>query len=130
MRTRMADWRRVVTETFKRWFTHDSMAQSAALSYYTAFSLAPVLLVVVTIAGLVFGKDAVRGTLVRQFDGLMGRDHRVPLRHKAGLRRLNPRAAGRRNPAQLRHPGRRIERDPFGLPHLSGKLESLRYGHG
>ncbi len=67
-------WWRVLTEAFKRWFTHDSMAQSAALSYYTAFSLAPLLLVVVTIAGLVFGKDAVRGTLVRQFDGLMGRD--------------------------------------------------------
>lgn len=67
-------WRRIMADTFKRWFTHDSMAQSAALSYYTAFSLAPLLLVVVTIAGAVFGKDAVRGRLVHQFDGLMGRD--------------------------------------------------------
>ena len=74
MSAKLAVWRRVVTETLKRWFTHDSMAQSAALSYYTAFSLAPVLLVVVTIAGVVFGKDAVRGRLVRQFEGLMGRD--------------------------------------------------------
>lgn len=77
MKVRLAGWWRVIGEAFKRWFTHDSMAQSAALSYYTAFSLAPVLLVVVAIAGTVFGKDAVRGRLVRQFEGLMGRDQAV-----------------------------------------------------
>jgi membrane protein len=77
MKSKLAVWWRIVAQTFQRWFTHDSMAQSAALSYYTAFSLAPVLLVVVTIAGAVFGKDAVRGRLVHQFEGLMGRDQAV-----------------------------------------------------
>ena len=37
----------------------------AALSYYTVFSLAPLLLIVVSVAGLVFGEDAVAGRDLR-----------------------------------------------------------------
>jgi membrane protein len=50
------------------------MAQSAALAFYTLFSLAPLLIVVIAVAGLVFGEDAVRGQIVSQFAGLMGAD--------------------------------------------------------
>lgn len=60
---------------FKNWFAHDSTAESAALAYYTVFSLAPVLLVVVAIAGAVFGEDAVRGRIVHQFGGMIGAEH-------------------------------------------------------
>ena len=67
-------WRDVIFTTFKNWFAHDSMSESAALAYYTVFSLAPVLLVVVAIAGAVFGHDAVRGRIVHQFGGLMGEE--------------------------------------------------------
>lgn len=44
----------------------------AALAYYTAFSLAPVLLIVITIAGLVFGRDAAQGALFHEIAGLVG----------------------------------------------------------
>ena len=67
-------WRDVIFTTLKNWFAHDSMSESAALAYYTVFSLAPVLLVVVAIAGAVFGHDAVRGRIVHQFGGLMGEE--------------------------------------------------------
>ena len=43
----------------------------AALSYYTVFSLAPMLLIVIAVAGLVFGQDAARGALFEQLSGLM-----------------------------------------------------------
>jgi len=46
----------------------------AALSYYTVFSLAPLLLIVVSIAGLVFGEDAARGEIFGQLAGLLGVD--------------------------------------------------------
>ena len=46
----------------------------AALSYYTVFSLAPLLLIVISVAGLVFGDEAVRGELFDQLQGLMGAD--------------------------------------------------------
>jgi hypothetical protein len=46
----------------------------AALSYYTVFSLAPLLLMVISIAGLVFGEEAARGEIFGQVAGLMGAD--------------------------------------------------------
>jgi membrane protein len=72
MKARVAAWRGVAATTFKNWFAHDAMSQSAALAYYTVFSLAPLLVVVISIAGAVFGEDAVRGRIVRQFQGLLG----------------------------------------------------------
>ena len=44
----------------------------AALSYYSVFSLAPLLLIVISIAGLVFGQEAVRGEVFAQLQGLLG----------------------------------------------------------
>lgn len=47
-------------------------SRGAAIAYYTVFSLAPILLIVVAIAGLVFGQDAARGAIRDQISGLMG----------------------------------------------------------
>jgi membrane protein len=44
----------------------------AALAYYSVFSMGPLLLIVTSIAGLLFGQDAVRGSLGAQFRGLLG----------------------------------------------------------
>jgi membrane protein len=44
----------------------------AAIAYYTLFSLAPVLLVIIAVAGLVFGPDAARGAIVGELGGLIG----------------------------------------------------------
>jgi membrane protein len=44
----------------------------AALSYYTVFSLAPLLIIVIGIAGLVFGEEAARGAIIEQLQGLLG----------------------------------------------------------
>ncbi|MCK9282353.1 MAG: YihY/virulence factor BrkB family protein [Melioribacteraceae bacterium] len=46
----------------------------ASLSFYTIFSLAPLLLIVIAIAGLAFGDQAARGELFFQIQGLMGKD--------------------------------------------------------
>lgn len=47
---------------------------SAALSYYTIFSLAPMLLLALMVGGFVFGQDAVQGHLFEQMNGLVGDD--------------------------------------------------------
>jgi membrane protein len=44
----------------------------AALAYYTIFSIAPLLLIAIAIAGFVLGKDAAQGQLVGQLKGLLG----------------------------------------------------------
>jgi len=46
----------------------------AALAYYTMFSIAPLLLIVIAVAGLAFGEQAARGEIVSQLRTLMGED--------------------------------------------------------
>jgi membrane protein len=49
-----------------------AMTRGAAIAYYTTFSLAPILLLVIAVAGLVFGEEAVRGAILGELGGLMG----------------------------------------------------------
>lgn len=58
----------------KAWQTDNAPRLGAALAYYTLFAIAPVLIVAIAIAGLIFGEEAVRGQIVDQIDGLIGRD--------------------------------------------------------
>lgn len=58
--------------TLQAWQKDDASRLAAALAYYTTFSLAPVLVIVVAIAGIFFGQDAVQGELVGQLRGLVG----------------------------------------------------------
>lgn len=46
----------------------------ASLAYYTVFSLAPLLLIAISIAGLIFGKEAAQGEIVGQIEGLIGKE--------------------------------------------------------
>jgi membrane protein len=59
-------------QTFKEYLADKAPRLGAALSYYTVFSLAPVLILVISIAGLVFGKDAAQGRIVGELEGLLG----------------------------------------------------------
>ncbi len=56
------------------WLDDYAPSMGAALSYYTLFSLAPLLLIVMSVAGLVFGAEAVRGEIFGQLQGLMGHE--------------------------------------------------------
>ena len=56
------------------WIEDYAPSMGAALSYYTVFSLGPVLLIVISIAGLIFGAEAARGEIFGQLRGLMGVD--------------------------------------------------------
>jgi membrane protein len=67
-------WKKLIVETGSSWSAHDATSQSAALAFYTMFSLAPILILVVSIAGAFFGEQAVRGQIVHQFADLMGRE--------------------------------------------------------
>ena len=54
------------------WWKDDIPHLGAAISYYTIFALAPILIVAIAIAGFAFGADAVRGEIVGQIEGLVG----------------------------------------------------------
>jgi membrane protein len=56
------------------WMDDFAPSMGAALSYYTLFSLAPLLVIVIAIAGLVFGQDAAQGAIIGQLGGIMGKE--------------------------------------------------------
>ena len=54
------------------WFEHRASSKGAALAFYTLFSLAPILVLVIAIAGLFYGREAAQGELFFQIKGLVG----------------------------------------------------------
>ncbi|MGL4620579.1 YihY/virulence factor BrkB family protein [Chroococcidiopsis sp.] len=64
----------LLRETFTEWNEDKASRLAAALAYYTVFSLAPILIIAIAIAGAVFGEEAARGEIVTQIQGLVGRD--------------------------------------------------------
>lgn len=67
-------WWKTLREVITNWGLHRCSAQSAALAFYTIFSLAPILVVVIALAGAIWGQEAVRGQIFEEFQGLMGPD--------------------------------------------------------
>jgi len=59
---------------FLEWSRDRAPRMGAALAYYTIFSLAPLLIIAVAIAGLAFGMEAAQGEIAGQIQGLIGRD--------------------------------------------------------
>ena len=70
----------MLTETFKMlketvlsFIEDEALSRGAAIAFYTATSIAPILLIIVAIAGLAFGRDAAQGAVTDQLTGLMGK---------------------------------------------------------
>lgn len=62
----------LLKSVFSSWSADYAPSMGAALAYYTMFSIAPLLLIVISVAGLVFGEEAARGEIFHQLEGLMG----------------------------------------------------------
>jgi membrane protein len=72
IQTGLAAGRSLVEQVWTAWRADYAASMGAALAYYTMFSLAPLLLIVISVAGLVFGEAAARGEIQVQLDALMG----------------------------------------------------------
>jgi membrane protein len=64
---------RLVWLAIKGWSKDNVPRLGASLAYYTLFAVSPILLIAIAIAGSVFGEEAVRGQIVGEIDGLIGR---------------------------------------------------------
>ncbi|WP_052595714.1 YihY/virulence factor BrkB family protein [Aureispira sp. CCB-QB1] len=62
----------LIKQTFAEWSNDHATRLAAALAYYTVFSLAPLVLIAIVIAGAFFGEEAARGEIVGQIQGLVG----------------------------------------------------------
>jgi membrane protein len=62
----------IIRETLSQWIDERAPRMAASLAFYTTFSLAPILIIAVALAGLVFGRDAAQGKIVGEMQGLVG----------------------------------------------------------
>jgi membrane protein len=60
--------------TINEWVEAEPFQLAAALSYYTLFSLAPLLLIAIGVAGFVFGREAAQNQIVETLQGMIGQD--------------------------------------------------------
>jgi membrane protein len=65
---------KLLKDTVTEWNEDNVPMFAAALAYYTIFSLAPLLLIAIAIVGFFFGEAAAQGEIVRQIQGLIGKD--------------------------------------------------------
>ncbi|HEX6080964.1 MAG TPA: YihY/virulence factor BrkB family protein [Methylomirabilota bacterium] len=78
-----------------KWNADDCLTMGAALAYYTVFSLAPILVIVIAVAGALFGPEAAQGEIVAQIRGLVGEEGATAIQamvSSASRQGLGPRA--------------------------------------
>lgn len=69
---RLKGIRGFIKEVFEKFIDDKCPKLGAALSFYTIFSIAPVIVIAIAVAALIFGKDAARGEIISQIQGLAG----------------------------------------------------------
>ncbi|WP_299701068.1 YihY/virulence factor BrkB family protein [uncultured Pontibacter sp.] len=74
MRKKLKTTWELTKQTFKKFMDDNPLDYAAIIGFYTIFSLPAVLIIVIRIAGIFFGQDAVRGEVVEQVGGIVGRN--------------------------------------------------------
>ena len=81
---------RVLLQALSAWIDHRADSKGAALAFYTLFSITPILVLAIAVAGYFFGAEAAQGEIVAQVQGLIGPN---------GAHAVQALLAGARNPA-------------------------------
>jgi membrane protein len=72
MRKKLVSISSYIRQVFKEFSADNILKYSASLAYYTVFSIAPLLIIITTLSGIFFGKEAVKGEVYSQLNGLVG----------------------------------------------------------
>lgn len=64
--------KKIMLESFKAWIDHRAASKGAALAFYTLFSMTPILVLAIAVAGYFFGEQAAQGEIIGQIQGLVG----------------------------------------------------------
>ena len=65
-------WWTVAKEAVANWSSHKDARQGAALAYYSVFSLGPIILIAIALAGLFFGQEAVTAQVISSLKAMLG----------------------------------------------------------
>ncbi|HKQ25649.1 MAG TPA: YihY/virulence factor BrkB family protein [Burkholderiales bacterium] len=63
---------RVLNDSVRAWINHRGASKGAALAFYTLFSMTPILVLAIAVAGYFFGAEAAQGEIIAQLQGLIG----------------------------------------------------------
>lgn len=63
---------RFIRDVFTQWIDDDPFLLASSLSYYTLFSLSPLLIIAIAVAGFVFGREAAQNQIVETIGGMIG----------------------------------------------------------
>ena len=74
MNKRVASTWEITKQTFKEFVDDNPLDYAAIIGFYTIFSLPAVLIITIRIAGAAFGQEAVKGEVVKQLGGIVGRN--------------------------------------------------------
>jgi membrane protein len=83
-------WWMVAKEALANWSSHKDARQGAALAYYSVFSIGPIILIAIAVAGLFFGREAVTGQVMSTLQGMLG---------ESGAKAIEGMLAGANRPA-------------------------------
>lgn len=72
MKPKVNYWFELFKTAIRLWLDAQAFSQAAALAFFTIFSMAPIMIVAVTIVGLVFGENAAQGQLAQQLESIVG----------------------------------------------------------
>jgi membrane protein len=75
----MSGYIRLAKAAATAWWSDRAMSMGASIAFFATSSLAPMLLLVISISGLVLGEEAARGAIVREIGGLVGQDRAAVL---------------------------------------------------
>jgi membrane protein len=62
----------MLKETVSQWIDDKASSRGAALAYYSMFAIAPIIILAVSLAGLIFGEDAAQGKVAKEVSGTVG----------------------------------------------------------
>ena len=79
MKFRFESLKIALKTALKEWWTKDPFKESAVIAYYAIFALPGLLVVIVSVAGIFFGKEAVNGQIAGQITSTMGADTAIQI---------------------------------------------------
>jgi membrane protein len=69
----------LVAQSYKSFSNDRALKMSASLAYYTIFSLAPLLIMLISITSLIYGKDAIQGKVFQEINDFVGNDAAIQI---------------------------------------------------
>jgi membrane protein len=81
-------WWNVTQAALRLWLERNAFSYAGSLAFYTLFSLAPTVIIAVTVIGVVLGEDAARGQIVAQLQGTMGEEAAAAIEQAVAQSRL------------------------------------------